>query len=215
MQKELARVTRTVTIQAVAIGVFFFILAIFLARVSLAEGFIFAMGMIVAFVPEGLLPTVTLALAMAVQRMARRHALVKRLSAVETLGCTTVICTDKTGTLTQNEMTVTSLWTPDHRLAVTGVGYAPAGGIKWGAAAGATPATTLGRRMCAAAAGGWAVQQFPLAASQRRRPPLDSPGDPTEAAMRVAALKGGVDLEAEQFVRLASVKCPSTPGANA
>lgn len=85
------------------------------------ESFIFALGMIVAFVPEGMVPTVTLALAMGTQRMARRHALVKQLSAVETLDCTTVICTDKTGTLTQNEMTVSELWVAGRHLTVTGV----------------------------------------------------------------------------------------------
>ena len=68
----------------------------------LSQAFIFALGMIVAFIPEGLLPTVTLSLAMAVQRMAKDHALVKKLSSVETLGATSVICSDKTGTLTQN-----------------------------------------------------------------------------------------------------------------
>ena len=107
LQKEMSSVTKMVTVIAVLIGVLFFILAFALAKISLAASFIFALGMIVAFVPEGLLPTVTLALAMGTQRMAHRHALIKKLSAVETLGCTTVICTDKTGTLTQNEMTVT------------------------------------------------------------------------------------------------------------
>ena len=66
-----------------------------------------------ANVPEGLLPTITLALAVGVREMARRGALVKRLSAVETLGSTSVICTDKTGTLTENRMHVTTVWTPD------------------------------------------------------------------------------------------------------
>ena len=66
-----------------------------------------------ANVPEGLLPTITLALAVGVREMARRGALVKRLSAVETLGSTAVICTDKTGTLTENRMRVTTVWTPD------------------------------------------------------------------------------------------------------
>ncbi len=112
LQKEMASVTKVVTIIAVLIGVLFFILAAALAGITPADSFIFALGMIVAFVPEGLLPTVTLALAMGTQRMARRHALIKKLSAVETLGCTTVICTDKTGTLTQNEMTVRSIWLP-------------------------------------------------------------------------------------------------------
>src|SRR3989304_2787700 len=87
------------------------------------EGFVFALGMIVAFVPEGLLPTVTLSLAMGVQRMARRKGLVKRLSAVETLGCTSVICTDKTGTLTQNAMTVREIRLGGRRIEATGTGY--------------------------------------------------------------------------------------------
>ncbi|MCS6939897.1 MAG: HAD-IC family P-type ATPase, partial [Roseiflexus sp.] len=110
LQREMERLTRVVSAIAVGVGLFFFVLAVAIAGIDLANGFIFALGMIVAFVPEGLLPTVTLALAMGTQRMARRNALVKRLSAVETLGCTTVICTDKTGTLTQNEMTVREIW---------------------------------------------------------------------------------------------------------
>ena len=76
---------------------------------SFWEAFIFAIGIIVAMVPEGLLPTLTLALVVATQRMAKRHVLIRYLPAVETLGSTTVICTDKTGTLTQNRMTVKQL----------------------------------------------------------------------------------------------------------
>jgi len=86
LQKELQVATRVITYIAVSMGVLFFILAVAFAGVTLVESFIFAIGMIVAFVPEGLLPTVTLALAMGSQRMAKRHALIKRLSAVETLG---------------------------------------------------------------------------------------------------------------------------------
>jgi potassium/sodium efflux P-type ATPase len=200
LQIEMGRVTKIVTILATGIGVFFFILGILLAGVDLAEGFIFAMGMIVCFVPEGMLPTVTLALAMGVQRMAHRHALIKRLSAVETLGCTTVICTDKTGTLTQNEMTVGGVWLPGHKFAVTGVGYSPQGKIRLdgrtaaSATAGEKPWEGDLRRMLVAAG---------LCNNARLMPPNgETPGwtvlgDPTEAALKVAAQKGGIDLEAE------------------
>jgi len=78
--------------------------------VAFWENFIFAIGIIVAMVPEGLLPTLTLALVLAAQRMAQRHVLIRHLSSVETLGSTTVICTDKTGTLTQKRMTVRRLF---------------------------------------------------------------------------------------------------------
>jgi magnesium-transporting ATPase (P-type) len=84
----------------------------------------------VANVPEGLLPTLTLALALGVRRMAGRKALVKRLSSVETLGATTVILTDKTGTLTENEMTVRELWSNGFDYRLSGTGYDPTGRIE-------------------------------------------------------------------------------------
>ncbi len=101
---------------ALGAGLVFFFLAIFLAGMRPADGFIFVIGMIAAFVPEGLLPTLTLSLAIGVQRMARRNALIKKLSKVEALGSANVICTDKTGTLTRNEMTVTDLFVGNRRL---------------------------------------------------------------------------------------------------
>jgi P-type Ca2+ transporter type 2C len=195
LQKEMERVTKAVTILATSIGIFFFILGIFLAGVNLAESFIFAMGMIVAFVPEGMLPTVTLSLAMGVQRMARRHALIKRLSAVETLGCTTVICTDKTGTLTQNEMTVTGIWLPDGKYSVAGVGYSSQGGIHPVGRHNGKQSLIHELRTLLIAAG--------LCNNARLVPPNDENpqwtvlGDPTEAALRIAAKKGGIDLDAE------------------
>jgi sodium/potassium-transporting ATPase subunit alpha len=105
LQLEIRRVTRVVTALSVTMGLVFFALGSALGR-TFWENFVFAIGILVANVPEGLLPTVTLALSMASQRMARRQALVKELSAVEALGSTTVICTDKTGTLTQNRLEV-------------------------------------------------------------------------------------------------------------
>lgn len=110
IQREMRHVTRVIALLAVAMGVVFFMVGNLAARLTPLESFLFAIGIIVANIPEGLLPTLSLALAMGVQRMAKRNALIKRLSAVETLGCATVICTDKTGTLTLNEMTVVKLW---------------------------------------------------------------------------------------------------------
>lgn len=195
LQKEIVVVTRLVSMIAVGIGILFFILAVAIAGMNVAESFIFGLGMIVAFVPEGLLPTVTLALAMGVQRMANRHALIKRLSSVETLGCTSVICTDKTGTLTQNEMTVRELWVAGQRLVVRGIGYAPEGQIE-----GTNEVLPSARQAD--------LRQLLLGATLCNNARLLAPnhetvhwsilGDPTEAALRVVARKGGLQEESEE-----------------
>lgn len=126
LQKEMARATKIVAGLAIGLGIVLFIMGS-IRGMSFTDRFLFSVGIIVANVPEGLLPTVTLSLAIAVQRMVRRHALVKKLSSVETLGSTTVICTDKTGTLTQNEMTVREIFAGGQKYDVTGVGYDPQG----------------------------------------------------------------------------------------
>ena len=110
LETQVKRVAKLIAVVAVGVALAFLPLGA-LAGLSLTAALSFAIGMLVANVPEGLLPTITLALAVGVQDLARRGAVVKRLSAVETLGSTTVICTDKTGTLTQNRMQVAGMWT--------------------------------------------------------------------------------------------------------
>ena len=197
LQKEIAVLTRIVSVFAVVAGLIFFAVSTLVAGMKLLEAFIFAIGMIVAFVPEGLLPTVTLSLAMGVQRMVKRNAIVKRLSSVETLGCTSVICTDKTGTLTQNEMTVRELWVGGRTFAVTGTGYVPEGEVR----------EEKGVQSALGSAPGEDLRQFLVAAVRCNNARLLAPeedkagqhgwrilGDPTEAALLVVAVKAKVDL---------------------
>jgi len=124
LARELQRIVRITATMALGIGVLFFVLSL-LVGISWRDAFLFALGVMVALVPEGLLPTVTLSLAVGAQRMAQRNALVRNLEAVETLGSTTFICTDKTGTLTQNRMNAVEVWTPAGVLSVIGAGYGP------------------------------------------------------------------------------------------
>ena len=119
LQRQVNRVAWLIAAIAIAAGAVFFVAGTTLAGLSLAAAVTFAIGLLVANVPEGLLPTITLSLAGGVRRMAARRALVKRLTAVETLGSTDVICTDKTGTLTEGSMSVRLLWLAGTELPVT------------------------------------------------------------------------------------------------
>ena len=190
LQLQLNRTTKQITVFAACMGLLFFLLDTLFVGSGFAPAFIFALGMVVAFIPEGLLPTVTLSLAMAVQRMSKRNALVKKLNSVETLGSTSVICTDKTGTLTQNEMTVNHLWTVSREYEVTGVGYAPTGEVRCGE-----------KRYEAAddddlrllVAGGALCSNARLLAPEEEGGRYTVLGDPTEACLLVSAQKAGMD----------------------
>jgi magnesium-transporting ATPase (P-type) len=199
LARELDRVVRTITVIALGVGAAFFLIAR-LVGLPLSDGFLFAIGITVALVPEGLLPTVTLSLAMGAQRMAGRHALVRRLESVETLGSTTFICTDKTGTLTRNEMSVVRVWTPAGWADISGSGYEPRGMVE-------AEATTLpALRRLALAAGrcstGRAVEQ------DGRWTPR---GDPMEAALDAFARRLGVELAGDEARRPVRRRFPFDP----
>lgn len=168
-------------------------------RLPLSEVLMVAVSQMVSMVPEGLPAALTIALAVGMQRMAARGVIVRRLSAVETLGSTTVICTDKTGTLTRNEMTVTTLWLPQavgagRRITVSGVGYAPEGTLTEDGAAVDAQAGPVRELLLAAALCNDA--QLRRGAGGDEGTAWQVVGDPTEGALRVLAAKAGLDLEA-------------------
>jgi calcium-translocating P-type ATPase len=186
LARELNRVVRIVAMIAVGVGALFFGTSVLLGFAP-ADGFLFAIGVTVALVPEGLLPTVTLSLAIAAQRMAHRNALVRRLEAVETLGSTTFICTDKTGTLTRNEMAVVDVWTPAGIAHIEGNGYEPDATVS--ANAGVLPALERLASTAARCSRGRAVF---------RDGRWSAEGDPMEAALDVLARRLAVQREGEE-----------------
>jgi P-type Ca2+ transporter type 2C len=174
---------------ATLIGTVFFFIGIIL-KITFYEAFLFGIGVVVAIVPEGLQATVSVSLAMSMRRMARSNASVKRLSAVETLGSTSVICSDKTGTITKGEMTVTQIWINNEVLHVTGVGSEPYGDF-----------ILNGRKMLMGdqreldliLEAAVLCNNAKLTSSCESKSSWESIGDPTEVALLVAAQKLGLN----------------------
>jgi Ca2+-transporting ATPase len=194
LQHELDRVGKQLGVAVIAIAVV--VVAVFLALHGVSDtktvvhALLFGLALAVAAAPEGLAAVVTLVLSLGVQRMARQGAIVRRLPAVETLGSVTVIASDKTGTLTRNEMMVRSIVTASGRVELSGAGYAPDGGLnaEGGGELSGEGKTEIDRLLLSAALannaqlinqnGSWTIQ-----------------GDPTEAALLVAAKKAGIELD--------------------
>jgi Ca2+-transporting ATPase len=188
LTKALASVGKWLTLAVLAVSAVLLTLSIWRGY-ALADGVLVAITLAVATIPEGLPAIITIALAIGVQRMAKRNAVIRKLPSVESLGSTTVICSDKTGTLTRNEMTVQELATPKAAYAVSGVGYAPVGHLSSaGSRLPKVPPDVQALVEAAALCSDAAVHQdgdhWRLS------------GDPTEGALVVAAMKTGVDVEA-------------------
>lgn len=192
LQKEIAYTAKIDFIFALAVGVIFFFLSLIWLHVSFYVSILFMIGVMIACVPEGLQVTVSSALAINVLKMARENVLVKRLSSVQTLGSVTVICTDKTGTITRGEMTVTRIWVADRVVEVSGVGYTPIGDFSFGGSALEKGQERNIEKLLEIAA---------LCNSAKIEPPSDTNkvwnviGDPTDGALLVAALKYGLNVQ--------------------
>ncbi len=193
LQRRLEHLGRTLGWAALAVCALVFVTG-WWRGFSPLEMFLIAVSLAIAAVPEGLPAVVTISLALGMREMVKRHALIRRLASVETLGSTTVICSDKTGTLTQNEMTVTRLWAGGEMLEVTGSGYAPEGSFR------ANGTEVDVSRLPAALTALW-IGALNNDAVLERSGATEAGGtfrvvgDPTEAALVVAAAKAGAFKE--------------------
>ncbi|MCB1487407.1 MAG: cation-transporting P-type ATPase [Bauldia sp.] len=187
--RQMDRFAGQLTAAILAIGVIGFGFAVLVRGYTMTDAMMAMVGLVVAAIPEGLPAVMTITLATGVQRMAKRNAVIRRLPAVETLGAVSVICSDKTGTLTRNEMTVRTVVTAEGRIAVTGVGYDPEGGFETEAGpvdvsgAPVLQAITAAALLCNDASlrstdAGWVVE-----------------GDPMEGALVSLAIKAGRDRD--------------------
>jgi potassium/sodium efflux P-type ATPase len=192
LQKEIAYTAKYDFIMAVAVGITFFLASLIFLHIQFYSSMLFMIGVMVACVPEGLQVTVSSALAINVLKMVKENVLVKRLSAVQTLGSVTVICTDKTGTITRGEMTVKKLWVQDRVIEVSGVGYNPSGDFT-------VNGETLKKEESVSVEK--LLEISALCNSARVEPPSDKSkswsivGDPTDGALLVAALKYDLNIQ--------------------
>ena len=190
--RQLAQFGRWLTAGILVIALINFVFGILIHAYDAATMFLASVSLAVAAIPEGLPAILTITLAIGVQRMARRNAIIRKLPAVETLGSVSVICSDKTGTLTRNEMTVRSIATSQHCFEVSGIGYNPHGTITLDESAvdiDHRPLLQLSMRaagLCNDASVHQQNGQWQIA------------GDPMEAALLIAAGKAGLDIELEQ-----------------
>ena len=191
LQKRLERFAKLVGVIVVAFSVTVFLLGI-LRGEKLSEMFMVAVATAVSAIPEGLPVAVTIAMAIGVARMARRHAIIRKLPAVETLGSTTVIASDKTGTLTRNEMTVRLIYDGEHTYELTGSGYEPRGEILRDK----LPVNTRElERLQQTLRIGLLCNESNL---YQEDDSWKIDGDPTEGALVVSAVKAGLTAEEEE-----------------
>ncbi|MBI3172254.1 MAG: cation-transporting P-type ATPase [Chloroflexi bacterium] len=190
-QKELNRLSKSTAWIALGIGAIVIVVGYFSLNFPVHEVILLALGIVVAVIPEGLIATLTLSLAAAVQRLAQRGVLAKKLSTVEKLGQVSVICTDKSGTLTQNQMTVRDLWVAGKRVKVSGVGYEPEGRFSPDPSGQSWEKDLLCLLEVASCCNNARVNAPTL-----EHPGWSSLGDQTEAALKVAAMKDGITEEA-------------------
>lgn len=196
LELQVEKIVRIITITALSVGALVFLLTLG-GGLDLRSSFIFCIGIIVALVPEGLLPVVSLSLAVGVRRMAQHNALVRKLSSVETLCATSIICTDKTGTITMNEVTVKRLWFFDGEAEISGSGYKRQGEVRVLTGT-VQPLLDLLWRI------GIVCSEADITLPEASAQQWSIVGDPTEAALLVAAAKQGhsvVDMRRQFKIR--------------
>ncbi|PUB15632.1 cation-translocating P-type ATPase [Yoonia sediminilitoris] len=187
MQQQLGQLARQLGAAALMIGAGVMLLGLLYGRPA-TEMFMTAISLAVAMVPEGLPAVVTITIALGAAALVRQHALTRRLQAIEALGAASVICTDKTGTLTENKMTATRIWTPQEQYQITGTGYDPAGYIAAGQAKRRASNDPLLAQLLAVCAG------CNNATLQHDRTGWTMIGSPTEGALITLAYKGWAPL---------------------
>ena len=192
LTRAMAAVGRSLTWAVLAIAAALWVIGV-LRGYSVPDATLAAITLAVAAIPEGLPAIITIALAIGVRRMARRGAVVRRLPSVETLGSTTVVCSDKTGTLTRNEMTVQALETLERSYEVSGVGYSREGAILPLGARGEERTSAEGADLRGLLEAGALASDASLRDAGNR---FEIVGDPTEGALVVVAEKAGIDVEA-------------------
>lgn len=192
LQKEIGLMAKYDFFIALTVGTVFFLASFLFLNIPLANSIFFMIGVMVCCVPEGLQVTVSSALAINVLKMVKQQVLVKRLSAVQTLGSVTVICTDKTGTITKGEMTVNKIWVKNKVIEVSGLGYNPVGDFTINKERLQKGETETLEQL---------LEIVSLCNGSKIEPPSDRNhnwsviGDPTDGALMVSALKYGLNTD--------------------